>query len=138
MAIGSAITGLSALLFTAGCLSAGAHGRISVLWALAGYFGMGIAFMWYWPITLTIISQAAPAKVNSTMMGGAFLSLFVGVVLMGWVGSFYQQMSNAAFWTLDAAIGFAGAVLLLAVRRPLGRLVETREEPAGAPAYSPG
>jgi POT family proton-dependent oligopeptide transporter len=138
MAIGSAITALSALLFTAGCLSAGADGKISVLWALAGYFGMGIAFMWYWPITLTIISQAAPAKVNSTMMGGAFLSLFVGVVLMGWVGSFYQQMSNAAFWTLDAAIGFAGALLLLAVRRPLGRLVEARAEPAGAPAYSPG
>jgi POT family proton-dependent oligopeptide transporter len=138
MAIGSAITALSALLFTAGCLSAGADGKISVLWALAGYFGMGIAFMWYWPITLTIISQAAPAKVNSTMMGGAFLSLFVGVVLMGWVGSFYQQMSNAAFWILDAAIGFAGAVLLLAVRRPLGRLVEPPKEPAGAPAYSPG
>jgi POT family proton-dependent oligopeptide transporter len=136
MAIGSAITGVSALLLTAGCLSAGADGKVSVLWALAGYFGMGVAFMWYWPNLLTLVSQAAPAKVNSTMMGGAFLSLFVGVVLMGWVGSFYQQMSNAAFWTLDAAIGFAGAVLLLALRRPLGRLVEPGDR--SEPAYSPG
>lgn len=128
MALGSAITGISALLFVAGCLSAGAGSKVSVWWALAGYFGMGVAFMWYWPVTLTLVSQSAPPKVNSTMMGGAFLSLFVGVVLMGWVGSFYQLMGNAAFWTLDAAIGFAGALLLLAVRRPLAPLVEAGTE----------
>ena len=38
-------------------------------------------------------------------MGAAFLALFVGSLLMGWIGSFYDQMSPAAFWTLDAAIG---------------------------------
>ena len=123
IAIGSAIIGASALLFTVGSIAAG-NGKVSVLWALAGFFGMGAAFMWYWPVTLALVSKAAPAKINSTLMGGTFLSIFVGSVIMGWVGSFYDQMSPAAFWTLDAAIGFAGALIILLVRRPLSRLLE--------------
>jgi POT family proton-dependent oligopeptide transporter len=123
IAIGSAIIGASALLFTVGSIAAG-NGKVSVIWALAGFFGMGAAFMWYWPVTLALVSKAAPAKINSTLMGGTFLSIFVGSVIMGWVGSFYDQMSPAAFWTLDAAIGFAGALIILLVRRPLSRLLE--------------
>ena len=97
---------------------------------------MGIAFMWYWPVTLALVSKAAPAKVNSTLMGGAFLALFVGIVMMGWVGSFYDQMSPAAFWTLDAAIGFAGALIIFAVRKPLSRAlaIEAAETRTGARA----
>jgi POT family proton-dependent oligopeptide transporter len=117
--IGFAMTGASALLFVAGCLMADADGKVSVLWALAGYFGMGFAFMWYWPVALAIISKSAPTKVNSTMIGGSFLSLFFGTVLMGWVGSFYGEMSNVAFWTLVAGIAFGGSLLILAVRKSL-------------------
>ena len=124
LGIGAAIVGASALLLVAGCLLAPADQRVSVLWALASFAGMGIAFMWYWPVLLAIVSQAAPPKVNSTLMGGAFLSLFVGSTTMGWVGSFYDQMGNAAFWTIDAAIAFGGALLLFMARKPLGRFLE--------------
>jgi POT family proton-dependent oligopeptide transporter len=75
--------------------------------------------MWYWPVTLATISKSAPAKVNSTLMGGLYLALFFGTTIMGWVGSFYGEMSNAAFWTLDAAIAFAGAALVLVFRKQL-------------------
>jgi len=119
--IGFLITGVSALFFVAGCLLAGPDGKVSVVAALFGYIGMGVAFMWYWPITLATISKAAPAKVNSTLMGASFLALFFGTTIMGWVGSFYEQMSNAAFWTLDAAIAFAGAAIVLVIMRPLSR-----------------
>ena len=117
--IGFAMTGASALFFVAGSLLPDAEGKVSVLWALAGYFGMGFAFMWYWPVMLAIVSKAAPPKVNSTLIGASFLALFFGTVLMGWVGSFYEEMSNTAFWTLDAAIALAGALLILALRKPL-------------------
>jgi len=121
IAIGCAMTGASALFFVLGHLVAGETGRVSALWALAGYVGMGTAFMYYWPITLAAVSKAAPAKVNSTMMGVAFFSLFIGSVAMGWVGSFYNEMSHIAFWTLDAAIGLAGALIAWLLRRPLER-----------------
>jgi POT family proton-dependent oligopeptide transporter len=82
---------------------------------------MGVGFMWYWPVTLATISKAAPAKVNSTLMGAAFLCLFFGTVLMGWVGSFYDEMSNATFWTVDATIAFGGTALMLLLRERLAR-----------------
>ena len=128
VAIGSAIIGASALLMAAGSLGVQDGGKVSVLWALAGYFGMGVAFMWYWPVTLALVSKAAPAKVNATLMGGAFLSLFVGSTTMGWVGSFYDQMSPAAFWTLDAVIGFAGALIAFLLHRPLSRILSDKRD----------
>lgn len=127
IAIGCAITGISALLLAGAAFVAAPGGKVPLPWALAGFFGMGIAFMWYWPITLSVVSQGAPAKVNSTLVSACFLSLFAGLVLMGWVGSFYQGMSPGAFWTLDAAIGFAGGAIILAVRRPLNAIIEPRE-----------
>jgi POT family proton-dependent oligopeptide transporter len=48
---------------------------------------------------------------------------------MGWVGSFYDQMSNTAFWTLDAAIAFGGALLIFLARKPLQHALDPA--PAG-------
>ena len=128
VAIGAAMFGASALLLVVGSVTAGADGKVSVWWALACYAGMGTAFMWAWPVTLALVSQAAPAKINSTMVSGAFLALFVSSTTMGWIASFYDQMTPAAFWTLDAAIAFGGALLILAVRRPLGRILTPEAE----------
>jgi len=123
IAMGGLLTGLSALLLAAGDLIAGPEGRVSVWWAIAGYFGMGLAFMWYWPITLALVSQTAPAKANATMVSASFLALFFASTIMGWVGSFYEEMSKPAFWTMDAAIGFAGALVAFVLRGPLSRRI---------------
>jgi len=48
-------------------------------------------------------------------------------VIMGWVGSFYDQMTPAAFWTLDASIALAGALLIFLVRRPLAKILATSD-----------
>ncbi len=122
IAIGAAITGVSGLLLAAGSLAV-SNGQVSVLWPLLGWFGMGFGFMWYWPIALSLVSKAAPAKVNSTMMGATYLALFFGSTIMGWVGSFYDEMSNAAFWTLDASIALVSAVVILALKRPVNRIL---------------
>ena len=119
--IGSALTGASALFMAVGSLLPGADGRTAVYWPLATFAGMGVAFLYYWPIVLALVSQAAPAKLNATLMGGAFLALFAGSVIMGWVGSFYAELSPAAFWTIDAAIGLAGGLIVLVLVRPLNR-----------------
>ena len=121
IAIGSLIMGLSILLLAAGSLLPGADGKVAVWWAIAAYLGCGFAFMWYWPVTLSTLSALAPDKIKSTLMGSAFLALFLGTVIMGWVGSFYDQMTPAAFWTLDAAITIGGGLLILLVKRPLSR-----------------
>jgi POT family proton-dependent oligopeptide transporter len=134
LAIGAAMFGASALLLVAGSLTAGADGKVSVLWALGCYAGMGAAFMWAWPVTLALVSQSAPAKINSTMVSGAFLALFISSTTMGWIASFYDQMTPAAFWALDAAIAFGGALVILAVRRPLTRALAGPTSGEFAPA----
>ena len=113
IAIGSGIVCLSSLLLAAGSYLSPAPGSVPVLWAVAGFGAMGIGFMWYWPVLLALVSGSAPRKVNSTMMGAVFLALFASSVAAGWVGSFYDQMSPAAFWTLNGAIAGAGALLAL-------------------------
>ena len=126
IAIGAVITGLSGLILAAGSLTA-SSGQVSVLWPLLGWFGMGLGFMWYWPIILSLVSKAAPAKVNSTLMGATFLALFFASTIMGWVGSFYDEMGNAAFWTMDAAIALVSALVILAVKRPVNRILDLCE-----------
>ena len=123
IAIGSLIMGVAILLLAAGSLLPNADGKVSVWWAIAAYLGAGFAFMWYWPITLAILSALAPDKIKSTLMGSAFLALFVGTVIMGWVGSFYDQMTPIDFWTLDASIAIAGAIGISIARRPLARML---------------
>ena len=119
--IGMALTGASALFMVAGSLIAGTDGHASVWWPFLCWAGMGIAFLYYWPVTLALVSRAAPAKVNATMMSATFLALFAGSVLMGWIGSYYQEMHPALFWAFDAGIGFAGGLLILVLHRPLAR-----------------
>jgi len=121
LAIGSTIMALAILLLSVGSMLPGADGKVAVWWAIGCYLSAGMAFMWYWPVTLSIVSALAPARIKSTLMGGAFFAPFLGTVIMGWVGSFYDQMTPAAFWALDASIALNGALLIMAVCRPLMR-----------------
>ena len=70
-------------------------------------------------------SRAAPARVNATMMGIAFLSLFLANNIIGWIGGFYQRMGPAPFWLLHAAIACTGGLLVLLFGRRLRRALDT-------------
>ena len=125
--IGAAIAAASAGLLAAASAVAGG-GKINVIWPVVGYVGMGVAFIYYWPTLLALVSRRAPVQVNGAMLGVVFLSLFVSNTTMGWVGSFYERMSPAAFWTLDAAIACVGVLLVVALRLPLDGWLGIGEE----------
>lgn len=82
---------------------------------------LGVGFLFYWPTLLALVSRMAPARVNATMMGVVFLSLFVSYTLIGWIGGLYDPARPIAFWGLNVAIGIGGAVLLIVLRRPIER-----------------
>ena len=117
---GAAITAASALLLALASATAG-PGQVNLLWPLAAFAGMGIGFLYYWPTLMALVSRRSPAQATGAMLGAIFLSLFVAKTTMGWVGSLYEKMAPAAFWSLDAAIAAAGAVLVVALWRPLAR-----------------
>ena len=122
--IGAALVGLAALIFAAGNLGVTEPDGVPIGWAIGGYLMMGLAWMYYWPTTLALVSRCAPSAITSTLMGVAFLSPFIGHTLMGWVGSSYDKMSPSVFWTMDAAIALAGAAIILSLRKFLTRGLE--------------
>ncbi len=117
---GAWLCALANLILVGAILAFGDDG-LSPIWPFL-YFGLlGFAFLFHWPVTLALVSRAAPAPVNSTMMGVAFLTLFVASTTIGWTGSFYEKLTPAMFWGLHAAIGAAGGILVLIFGKPLAR-----------------
>jgi POT family proton-dependent oligopeptide transporter len=95
------------------------------IWPILYSAGLGISFLYYWPTLLALVSRAAPAKVNATLMGLTFMSLFISNNLIGWIGGFYERMSPAQFWAMHAAIATAGGLLVALFGRRLGRVLQS-------------
>jgi len=108
-----------------------AYGSAKVPWIWPFLFCavQGVGFMYFWPPFLSLVSRTAPPKINATMMGAAFLVLFVANNLIGYIGTFYEQLGPTAFWTLHAAIGGIGGVLAWAFSRTFGRVLEPQPSP---------
>ena len=125
IAIGSFVSGAGHLvLVTAIMLS---PGNVLWIWPVLFCAIQGVAFMYFWPTLLALVSRAAPPKVNATMMGVCFLTLFVANNLIGRIGTYYEKMTPIAFWALHAGIGATGGLLALLFARTLGRILEPRQ-----------
>ena len=124
---GAFICGGANLILVAAIL---AYGTAKVPWAWPFLFCavQGVGFMYFWPPFLALVSRAAPPKVNATMMGGAFLVLFVANNLIGYIGTFYEQLGPLAFWALHAGIGGVGGVLAFVFSRTFGRVLEPQPQ----------
>jgi POT family proton-dependent oligopeptide transporter len=128
---GAFICGGANLILVAAIAAYGSD-KVPWLWPFLYCAVQGVGFMYFWPPFLSLVSRAAPPKVNATMMGAAFLVLFVANNLIGWIGTYYEKLGPSAFWTLHAAIGGAGGVLAFAYSRTVGRLLEPQPSPSTA------
>ena len=120
---GAWLTAASNLILVGAILASGGA-AIHPVWPFLYSGLLGIAFMYYWPTLLALVSRAAPARVNATLVGLCFMSLFVSNNLIGWIGSFYERMGPAGFWALHTAIGGAGGLLVLLFGRRLSRILQ--------------
>lgn len=109
-------------------------GPIHPIWPFLYCAGQGIAFLYYWPTLLALVSRTAPARVNATMMGFAFMSLFVSNNLIGWIGGFYEKMRPVDFWAMHAGIAATGGLLIMLFGRPLRRVLSVEPEQPLRPA----
>jgi POT family proton-dependent oligopeptide transporter len=118
IATGAWLTAAANLVLVAACMISP---RTSLVVPLLYDTLLGIAFLYYWPTLLALVSRAAPAQIKATLMGAVFLTLFVGNLVIGWLGSFYERMTPAAFWAMHAGIAALGGVLASGLKRPLKR-----------------
>jgi POT family proton-dependent oligopeptide transporter len=123
IAVGAFICGGANLILVA-AIAAYGSGKVLWVWPFLFCAVQGVGFMYFWPPFLSLVSRAAPPKINATMMGGGFLVLFVANNLIGWIGTFYERLGPSAFWALHAGIGAAGGVLALAYSKTAGRVLE--------------
>jgi POT family proton-dependent oligopeptide transporter len=119
---GAWIAAASNLILVAAIFVSG-DAPVHPIWPFLYSAGLGISFLYYWPTLLALVSRAAPAKVNATMMGLAFMSLFISNTLIGWIGGFYEKMRPAEFWAMHAAIAAGGGLLVLLFGRRLSRAI---------------
>ena len=113
--------GAASNLMLAGAIYFAGPRLVHPLWAFLYCVGLGLTFIYYWPALLALVSRAAPARVNSTMVGLVFVNLFVTNLLVGWIGAHYEQMTPMNFWLLHALAGIAGGVVLLVFGPRLAR-----------------
>ena len=122
IATGAWIAAAANLLLVLSCL---AGPRSPAIVPIAYDVLLGIAFLYYWPTILALVSRLAPPRLNSTLMGVVFLSLFISNNVVGRLGQFYETMGPTAFWTLHTAIAASGGVLAMVLMRPLERILNT-------------
>jgi len=108
------------LLLVAGCMLTT---RVPVLVPVIYDVLLGVAFLYYWPTLLALVSRAAPPHLRATLMGTVFLTLFVSNVTVGRLGGYYEAMTPAAFWALHAGIAAVGGILALLLGRRLERVL---------------
>jgi len=120
---GAWITAASNLVLVAAILGSG-NAPIHPIWPLLYVAGLGISFIYYWPTLLALVSRAAPASVNATLMGVAMMTLFMSNSVVGWIGSWYERVTPAEFWAMHAAVAAGGWLLALALRRRLTMAVQ--------------
>jgi len=98
-------------------------GHAHVLFPVVYDVLMGVAFIYYWPTLLALVSQAAPRRLKSTLMGVAFLSLFVSNTTIGRLGGYYETLGPTSFWMLHAGIAATGGLLAMLFGRRLTRIL---------------
>ena len=122
IALGYLITAVANLVMLLPASRVDAGQQIHMLWPLLLFALNALGFLYYWPTLLALFSRAAPAAVNSTMMGMLFFSTFLGNVLSGAFAAWWETMSHARFFWLHALLALGPFVLALLTIRPLQRL----------------
>ena len=115
----------SANLILVAAILALCNDELSPIWPTLYFAMMGVSFLFYWPVTLALVSRAAPAPVNATMMGVAYLTLFVASNIMGRLGGLYETLSPAMFWLLHAGVAAAGGIAVLIFGNAMARMLRT-------------
>ncbi len=98
----------------------GAHGPISWLWLGLFFVIITIGEIYLSPISQSLFSQVAPARMASLAMAIVFLPNFLGGgLLQGYLGTYWSTMSHPLFFVMVAAIGFVAALMLFLIEKPL-------------------
>jgi POT family proton-dependent oligopeptide transporter len=124
LAIGCLIFGAGTAWLAGAPFVSGAEGRAPLLWAVAFHLVSNAGWLYVAPIALALFATRAPDSVRGMMIGANYLNVFFASTIAGRIGGLYEeQVSAPTFWLIHAAIVVGGGIALLALARPLRRLL---------------
>ncbi|MBL8265830.1 peptide MFS transporter [Steroidobacter sp.] len=101
--------------------------KVSLLWPTVFHFCCAVGYLYVWPVTLSLVSRAAPAAVNGMMVGAYYLAIFAGGIFSGWLARFYEMLTPAQFWLMHGLVVGCGAALIVVLSRPLTGILFTNK-----------
>lgn len=123
MAIGCGLAGAAFMIMIVASYAVPEGERGSVLWLLSTVLVLTVGEIYLSPMGLSFVSKVAPVRLVSMLMGVWFLSSFLGNYLSGLLGMFYSLMTKDQFFLMLAALGVAAGLVMVALNRPLQRLL---------------
>lgn len=96
---------------------------VPILLVLAFFALLDLSYGWLDPPANSFVSVHAPSRLASTLMSLNIAAFGAANIASGWLGRFQEPLGPAGFWWLMAAVGGGGAVVALALRPLVRRLV---------------
>jgi POT family proton-dependent oligopeptide transporter len=122
--IGTIISAFAPLVLAAASWRVAATGHpVSIYWAFAFHIVNDLGFSMVLPVGLALYSRAAPQGLGGTMIAIYYLHLFMGNMLIGYVGGLLSTMTAMNFWLLHSGLMAGGVVLLIGARLAFGRIL---------------
>jgi POT family proton-dependent oligopeptide transporter len=118
MALGCLGLALANAILALAALQAGGD-KASWLWLFVYFVVLTIGELYISPIGLSLVSEVAPARYLSVVMGAWLATSFIGNFAAGWLGSLWSGMEKTRFFALMSAIAFVAGAAILASRKPL-------------------
>ena len=125
MAIGCVVATAAMLVMVAAAAASGPEGaRVNSLWVV-GYFALlTLGELLVIPVGLTLVESLAPARFAAMAMGGWYIAKFLGSLLAGVMGAYWQVISPSAFFGLGAGSTLVAAICLYAMARVLSEAAQ--------------
>lgn len=119
MGLGCLLAGVAYLFMLLTLKVVGVGNRGNMLWVMGTVWFFTIGELYLSPIGLSLVTKLAPAKMVSMIMGVWFLATFVGNYAAGFIGSYYERMTQEGFFLFLAVIAIGAAALLMVGGRVL-------------------
>jgi POT family proton-dependent oligopeptide transporter len=84
-----------------------------------------LAIPWVDTVTMALVSRAAPASINATMMGVFGLAIALGYFATGELGRLYAHLTPAAFWAVHAGLSVVCLAFLALAGPSIARALAT-------------
>jgi POT family proton-dependent oligopeptide transporter len=113
-----------AYLIMVGAAWAAQGDEASWWWLFAYFVVITVGELYLSPVSLSLVSKAAPARMLSMMMGVWLATSFTGNLIAGWLGSFWSAMDKVSFFLMLAGLAALAGAVIFAFNWPLKGILE--------------